>query len=147
MVSPRRHLVIAVAVWAVLSAVLMLLVAGIQVLPAIASNEARIQDHAFVLLTVVLFVMTGSYLLVTDDQYQGLGDFGSTWAQLMLVKHVLVVALVALGAVVDWLVRDAAAATSPDARATALHRLRLATEGATVVGALIALLTAASQAV
>ena len=100
----------------------------------------------FVLLTAVLFTVTGSYLLVTDAQYQGLGEFGSTWAQLMLVKHVLVVVLVALGAAVDWFVRDAGAATSPEARATALHRLRLATEGATVVGALIALLTAASQA-
>ncbi len=64
MVSPRRHLVTAIAVWAVLSAALMLLVAGIQVLPAIASNEARIQDHAFVLLTVVsvpvlMFVVVG----------------------------------------------------------------------------------------
>ncbi|HEY3334389.1 MAG TPA: CopD family protein [Candidatus Limnocylindrales bacterium] len=101
----------------------------------------------FVLLTVVLFTLTGSYLLVTDDRYQGLGDFGTTWAQLMLAKHVLVVLLVVLGVFVDRLVRAASGAASADDRATALHRLRLATEAATAVGALIALLTAASQAV
>lgn len=51
--SGRRHLVLATIIWAVLSAASMVLVAGIQVLPEIASNEAVIENRTFVLLTVV----------------------------------------------------------------------------------------------
>ena len=51
--SPRGHLLTAVLIWAVLSAISMALMAGIQVLPQIASDEAAIEDRTFVLLTVV----------------------------------------------------------------------------------------------
>jgi cytochrome c oxidase subunit II len=62
--SPRRHLWIAAAVWAVLSVVGAALVAGIQILPVIASREADIENSAFVLLTVLsvpvlMFVVVG----------------------------------------------------------------------------------------
>jgi cytochrome c oxidase subunit 2 len=62
--SPRRHLWIAGAIWAVLSIVGAALVAGVQILPVIASREAEIEDSAFVLLTVVsvpvlMFVVVG----------------------------------------------------------------------------------------
>jgi cytochrome c oxidase subunit 2 len=51
--SPRRHLWIAAAAWTVLSIVGAVLVAGIQILPVIASREAEIENSAFVLLTVL----------------------------------------------------------------------------------------------
>src|SRR5665647_326960 len=62
--SGRRDLVLATAVWAVLSLIGMALVAGIQILPDIASHEAQIEDDAMVLLTVVsipvlMFVVIG----------------------------------------------------------------------------------------
>ncbi len=53
MMSQRRHLLIAGLIWAVLSIVSMVLMAGIQVLPEIASKEAVVEDRTFVLLTVV----------------------------------------------------------------------------------------------
>lgn len=62
--SSRRHLLIAGAIWIVLSVVGAVLVSGIQILPVIASDEARIEDRAFVLLTilsvpVLMFVVVG----------------------------------------------------------------------------------------
>jgi cytochrome c oxidase subunit 2 len=62
--SPRRHLWIAAAAWAVLSILGALLVAGIQILPVIASREAAIENSAFVLLSVLsvpvlMFVVVG----------------------------------------------------------------------------------------
>lgn len=62
--SNRHHLRIAAAAWAVLSALGIALVAGIQVLPKIASREAEIEDSAFRLLTilsvpVLMFVVVG----------------------------------------------------------------------------------------
>ncbi len=98
----------------------------------------------FVLLTVVLFVVTGTYLLVVDDRYAGLGNFNSTWAVLMLVKHVFVIGLVALGVGIDYLIRELPTLKDQH-RAGQLRNIRLATDGATGIGALIALLTVAAQ--
>jgi cytochrome c oxidase subunit 2 len=49
----RRHLLIAAAAWAVLSIVGAALVAGVQIIPVIASQEAVAENSAFVLLTVL----------------------------------------------------------------------------------------------
>jgi cytochrome c oxidase subunit 2 len=51
--SARRHFLTAAAAWIVLSAIGMAVVAGIQVLPVIASMEAEAENRAFVLLTVL----------------------------------------------------------------------------------------------
>ena len=51
--SPRRHLLTAGAVWVVLSILGIVVVAGLQIIPVIASREAAIENQAFVLLTAV----------------------------------------------------------------------------------------------
>jgi cytochrome c oxidase subunit 2 len=51
--TPRRHLLVAGIVWLLLSVVSMAIVAGLEILPQIASKEAEIENAAFVLLTVV----------------------------------------------------------------------------------------------
>ena len=99
-----------------------------------------------IVLSLVLFTITGDYLLVIDPQYEGLGQFfSSTWATLMLVKHGLVIGLVVAGVYVDRLIRRGAAATSDTERQSTLRRVGLGAEAATGLGALIALLTAAAQ--
>ena len=79
--SPRRHLLIAGAIWIVLSALGVVLVSGMQIIPRIASREAVIEDDAFVLLTalsvpVLLFVVVGLVysafrFRATDDTTDG----------------------------------------------------------------------------
>ena len=116
--------------------------------PAQASALVAIERRALPLIVVslVLFTVTGSYLLVADPQYQGLGNvLASAWTVLMLVKHVLVVGLVVLGVAVDRIARRVGGAASDAARASGIHRLGLAAEGATILGALFVLLTAAAQ--
>ena len=104
------------------------------------------QALPLVLLSVVLFIVTGSYLLITSSHYAGLGDFfANTWTTLMLLKHLVVVGLIALAVGVDLLIRKAAGAIDDAAAAAALRRLRLTAEAATGVGALVVLLTAAAQ--
>lgn len=80
-VSPRRHLLTAGVVWAVLSAVGAVIVAGLQVMPTIASREAAIENSAFVLLTtasvpvlmlvVVVLVYSAVRFRATDDAVDG----------------------------------------------------------------------------
>ena len=59
-----RHLLVAGIAWVALSVLAIFLVAGVQILPVIASKEAEIENRAFVLLTVVsmpvlMFVVVG----------------------------------------------------------------------------------------
>ena len=98
------------------------------------------------ILSMGLFTATGAYLLVIDADYAGLGNvFASTWTTLMFVKHILVVGVVVLGVEVDRLVRRVGAATTDEARDSALRRLELSAEGATGLGAPTILLTAFAQ--
>jgi uncharacterized membrane protein len=100
------------------------------------------------LLSVALFGITGTYLLVADPAYAGIGNiFASTWTALMLAKHLVVIVMVIVGVVIDWLIR-----TLPDPVEFVdrvpreLRRIRLLADGATGLGAVIALLTVAAQA-
>ena len=110
---------------------------------ALAAIERRALP--FVLFAVVLFLVTGTYLLVTNSAYHGLGNFATTWAMLMLVKHGLVIVLVGLGVLIDYLIRGAADAQEDRDRASDLRWIGLTGDAATALGALIALTTAAAQ--
>jgi cytochrome c oxidase subunit II len=108
---PRRHFLIAAAAWAVLSILGAILVAGIQILPVIASREAAIENGAFVLLSVLsvpvlMVVVVGlAYSALRfrangeeDDGPPIHGHRGVQWVWLG-VSFVLVIALFGYGAV------------------------------------------------
>lgn len=109
MTSARRHLLIAGAIWAVLSIVGAALVARIQILPTIASREAEIEDAAFVLLTVLsvpvlMFVVVGlAYSALrfraNGDRRDGPPIHGHRGVQVgwLVVSFVLVIGLFAYG--------------------------------------------------
>lgn len=97
------------------------------------------------LLAVALFLATGTYLMLSDPEYEGLGAIRDSWSSLMLLKHLVVVAFVAAGVAVDILVRLADEAEDDATRAAATRRVRRTADVATALGALIALLTAAAQ--
>ncbi len=112
------------------------------------ASLAAIERRALPLIVVslVLFTVTGTYLLVTDDAYQGLGNvFASNWTTLMLVKHVVVIGLVVGGVLVDRWIRAAADAVTDDERTALLRRVTRGAEVVTGMGALIVLLTAVAQ--
>lgn len=116
--------------------------------PAATGTLVAIEARALplVLVSVALFIVTGTYLLFVNPDYTGLGDFfANSWSMLMLVKHVIVVALVILGIVVDRLIRRAGGAPDDAARSAALGRVGLAAEATTGLGAVIVFLTAAAQ--
>jgi len=99
-----------------------------------------------VIVSMLIFAATGTYLLFVNQSYDGLGNFFvNTWTTLMLVKHLVVVMLIAAGVAVDILVRRAAEAKDEEARASALRMVGLTAEAATGLGAIIVLLTVAAQ--
>ncbi len=142
-------LVIVLGYYGILGRVILPALARSLELPAQSAALVAIERRALpiVVLSVALFVATGTYLLVINPHYAGIGDFfASTWTTLMFIKHVLVVVMVVLAVNVDRLIRRIGTGTSDDARESALHRLALSAEGATGLGALMILLTAVAQA-
>jgi cytochrome c oxidase subunit 2 len=120
--SQRRHLVIAGLIWLVLSAASMLLVAGVQILPEIASNEARVENQTFVVLTIVsmpvlwFVVVAMVYSAIQFRAHQGDADGtpveGHFGVQLgwLVVTTIMVLGLFAFGAIGLVEIRGAQAA-------------------------------------
>jgi cytochrome c oxidase subunit II len=121
-VSPRRHLLTAGAIWAVLSVLGVILVAGLQIIPVIASREAEVENGAFVLLTaasvpVLMLVVVGlAYTAVrfrAGDELRdgppihGHAGFQAVWVGVSLI---LVLGLFAYGAIGLVEIRGAQAA-------------------------------------
>jgi uncharacterized membrane protein len=101
-----------------------------------------------IVLSAVLFTLTGTYLLVIDPQYAGLGNVAaSSWTLLMLAKHVLVIGFVGVAVAIDLLIRRIGRASDQERSQCDLRWIRFGAEGATGLGAFIALLTAVAQAV
>ena len=100
-----------------------------------------------VLGSVAVFVLTGAYLMLNDSHYGGLGDFfGTSWAVIIVAKHVLVLAMIAVGVVIDVLfVPDIATPSSEEAQLIAIRRLTVAVDLMAVLAAVVLLLTAAAQ--
>lgn len=109
--SHRGHFVLAAAVWVVLSAIGVVLVLGVQIIPVIASREAEIENSAFVLLTaasvpVLMLVVVGlGYAALRfratneiDDgpRIHGHPAFQSAW---LVISFVLVLGLFGYGAI------------------------------------------------
>jgi uncharacterized membrane protein len=112
---------------------------------AVASIGRR--SRPMLVLAVVLFLVSGIYLLVSAGRYSGAGNlFATTWTTLLTVKHLVVLVMLGLGVAVDRLSLAVGDAATDDERRTLAGVLGLATEGMTALGALVLVLTAAAQA-
>ncbi len=118
--------------------------------PAIGRVIPAIERRALPLLiaAVAVFLVTGLYLMLSDEQFSGFGHFfDSTWSTLIVIKHVVVVALVGVGIYLDLLVMPAIAGPVDEAaRAAAVGRLARSAAAMVVLGAIVLLLSAGAQA-
>ena len=110
MTTPRRHLLIAAAIWAATSLAGVALIARVQIIPVIASKEATVENAAFVLLTllsvpVLMFVVVG--ILYSAVRFRANGAAGDgppihghrgLQAGWLVVSFALVLGLFAYGA-------------------------------------------------
>lgn len=90
---------------------------------------------------LVVFLATGVALLTGDRRYSGAGSIESSWATLLLVKHVLIVGMLVLGSYLDGLIVRAAQAPG----VVGFRRITWTTRGVAALGAVVLLLTAAAQ--
>ena len=93
--------------------------------------------------SLLIFLVTGTYLMVINKDYLGLGKFFSnSWSILMVLKHVLVFAFVVLAMYAE----RAFMAQISDKKPQALKNFHLAVNINTILGVIIVLLTSMVQA-
>jgi uncharacterized membrane protein len=123
-------------------------------LPAFAKVKAEIagpilsevskRSRPWLYISLVIFMVTGIYLMIVDPNYRGVGNFGNPWAVAMLVKHILIVAMIGMGFVFNVLMRIGPMMSS-NLQEQAIARFGLYTKLMTVCGVLVLLLTAFAQ--
>jgi len=149
------------AVWLHLLATVTLLgyfaVLGLLVLPVLrrllSSRElvesvAALERRALplVITSLGVFLATGVYLMGSDSRYGGVGSIGSTWATVLLAKHLVVLVMVGLGLYFDALVVRAGKAPEGIDQAAQVGRITRIAQGMTILAAIVLLLTAVAQA-
>jgi uncharacterized membrane protein len=92
--------------------------------------------------SLLIFLVTGTYLMLINGSYLGLGDFfANPWSVLIVIKHVLVLAFVALA----FYSERAFMGQISDQKPEALKRFRWALSANAILGAVILLLTSIAQ--
>ncbi len=92
--------------------------------------------------SLLIFIVTGVYLMFVNENYLGFGDFGNLWGILIVVKHVLAIAFIAFGIYSERAFVERLGEAKPEA----LNRLRLALGTMAALGVAVLLLTAIAQA-
>jgi uncharacterized membrane protein len=93
--------------------------------------------------SLLIFLVTGAYLMLINKNYLGLGNFfGNPWSILIVIKHVLVLAFLALAVYSE----RAFMGQISDQKPEALKRFRWSLNINTVLGVIILLLTSIAQA-
>jgi uncharacterized membrane protein len=93
--------------------------------------------------SLLVFLITGTYLMVMNQNYLGLGNFfGNPWSVLIVIKHVLVLAFL----VVAVFSERAFLGQISDEKRQALKQFRWALHANLILGVVIVLLTSIAQA-
>jgi uncharacterized membrane protein len=125
-----------------------ILLAGIY-LPALSKNGSALSEiskrsRPWMYVSLLVFAITGTHLMMIDSGYLGFMDFGNFWGIVMLVKHILVFAMIALGFWYNAILRigPMMSSNNPD---QAIARFRQYVNAMAVCGVLVLLLTALAQ--
>ena len=108
-------------------------------------SEISRQSRRWLYVSLVLFTLTGIYLMFVDPNYLGVGDFGNFWSVAMLLKHILIVAMIGAGFWFNAIWRVGPMLSSRNSAELAYGRFRLYVNFMAVSGVLVLLLTALAQ--
>jgi len=95
--------------------------------------------------SLLVFILTGTYLMLIDPSYLGLMNFGNLWGILMLTKHILVLGMVALGFWFNAILRVGPMMMSNNGASQAIARFRWYVNAMSILGVAVLLLTAFAQ--
>ena len=111
-----------------------------------ALSEISKRSRSWMYISLLVFAMTGTHLMLIDSGYLGFMDFGNFWGIVMLLKHVLVFAMLALGFWYNAILRVGPMMSSNNSAELGITHFRLYSNLMTICGVLVLLLTALAQA-
>ena len=120
-------------------------------LPVLVPNHTAIlseiskRSRRWLYTSLLIFLITGSYLTLADPNYLGFANFGNIWGILMLVKHLLIVGMIAMGFWFNAILRAGPMMSSNRGAAQASSSFRLYANLMAISGILVLLLTALAQ--
>ncbi|WKZ35125.1 MAG: hypothetical protein QY332_16040 [Anaerolineales bacterium] len=120
-------------------------------LPALADTPTALsaiskQSRKWLYVSLLVFTITGLYLTFVDSNYLGIGKFNNFWSMMMLVKHLLIVVMIAMGFWFNAIIRVGPLMSSNTGAALALTRFRWYVNAMAICGVLVLLFTALAQA-
>jgi uncharacterized membrane protein len=95
--------------------------------------------------SMFVFIITGVYLMIVDPNYLGIGNFSNFWSTMMLVKHLLILGMIAMGFWFNAIMRVGPLMNSNTGGAQAISRFRWYTNSMAISGVLVLFLTALAQ--
>jgi uncharacterized membrane protein len=124
------------------------LLAGIYI-PALSKNGSALSEiskrsRSWMYVSLLVFAITGTHLMMIDSGYLGFMDFGNFWGIVMLVKHILVFAMIGMGFWYNAILRVGPMMSSNNPE-QAIARFRTYVNVMAICGVLVLLLTALAQ--
>jgi uncharacterized membrane protein len=108
-------------------------------------SELSKRSRPWMYLSLLVFMITGVYLMLADPNYLGVGNFGNLWGILMLVKHLLILGMIASGFWFNAILRVGPMMSSNNSAEQAISRFRFYANLMALSGVLVLLLTALAQ--
>jgi uncharacterized membrane protein len=112
--------------------------------PTILSEISK-HSRPWLYVSLLIFMVTGIYLMLVDPNYLGVGNFGNVWGVMMLMKHILVVGMIGLGFWFNAILRVGPMMGSNNSGELGTRRFRLYSNLMAISGILVLLLTALAQ--
>ena len=108
-------------------------------------SEISKRSRSCMYASLFIFIVNGTYLMMIDSSYLGFIDFGNLWGIVMLVKHILVLGMVAMGFWFNAVLRVGPMMSSNNNAEQAIALFRKYVNAMAVSGVLVLLLTALAQ--
>ena len=103
------------------------------------------RSRPWMYISLVIFMITGIYLMFVNPDYLGVGNFGNLWSVMMLVKHLLIVGMIGLGFWYNAFLRVGPMMASSNNAELGIRRFRLYSNLMAIAGVWVLLFTAIAQ--
>ena len=103
------------------------------------------QSRRWMYAALLIFFITGIYLMFMDPNYLGVGNFGNFWSIMMLVKHILILVMIGAGFWFNAILRVGPMLSSRNGGEQAYGRFKRYVNIMAISGVLVLLLTAFAQ--
>jgi uncharacterized membrane protein len=110
-----------------------------------ALSEISKRSRSWLYASLLIFIVTGTYLMLIDTGYLGFMNFGNFWGIVMLIKHILVFGMIGLGFWFNAIWRVGPMMSSNNNAELGVRRFRMYSNLMAISGVIVLLLTALAQ--